>query len=249
MSSVEMGECLIAMSLGFGLQSCRTPYRHLLNINTGVLFRSTGKALILVLMRLTKKYAISKELAVLYEFLNSTDLRTYVEKGVQHVRSDELETPAQLEIWMRERGLLQKDQQVSTDDHRHALELRSAVRTFLQLPPASRAKARQRVQGLNRASNSYPLVVRVAQQGTLKLQPAGGANGLGQVLAELFALAENGRLDRLKMCSSDECHWVFFDRSKPGKRRWCSSLLCGNRQKTRDYRKRAKSEVHGTQTG
>jgi predicted RNA-binding Zn ribbon-like protein len=198
----------------------------------------------LVLMRLAKKYAVPGEVALLYEFLNSIDLRTYVEQGVQHLRSDELGTPAQLENWMRERGLLKRGETITAADHRQALALRSSLRTFLQLPPASRATASQRAECLNTASDSYPLVVKVARAGRIKLQPAQGVNGLGQVQAELFALAENGRLDRLKMCSSDECHWVFFDRSKPGSRRWCSSLLCGNRQKTRNYRKRAKSEDH-----
>jgi predicted RNA-binding Zn ribbon-like protein len=201
----------------------------------------------LVLMALAKKYAVPEELALLYEFLNSTDLRTYVEKGVQHVRMDELETPAQLETWMRERGLLEKGEQISAADHRQALELRSALRTFLQPPPDSRAAARQSAEGLNRASDCFPLVVRADQSGTVSLQPSHGANALGLVLAQLLALAGSGRLDRLKMCSSNECHWIFFDRSKPGNRRWCSSLLCGNRQKTREYRKRAKSDVHDTQ--
>ena len=202
----------------------------------------------LVLMRLAEKYAVPEELALLYDFLNSTDLRTYTEKGVQHVLSDELRTPAQLENWMRERGLLKRGERVSAADHREALELRGALRTFLQLPPASRATARQHAECLNRASDSYPLVVMVAHAGALRLQAARGANGIGQVLAELFRLHESSRLDRLKMCSSEECHWVFFDRSKPGNRRWCSSLLCGNRQKTRDYRKRSKSDAHNTHT-
>jgi predicted RNA-binding Zn ribbon-like protein len=198
----------------------------------------------LVLMALAKKYAVPEELALLYEFLNSTDLRTYVEKGVQHVRLDELETPAQLESWMRERRLLKAGARVGVADHRQALELRSALRSVLQLPPASRATAQQCAQRLNQASDFYPLVVRADEPGTLRLQPADGASALGLVLAQMLALAGSGRLDRLKMCSSEECHWVFFDRSKPGNRRWCSSLLCGNRQKTREYRKRAKRDAH-----
>ena len=40
--------------------------------------------------------------------LYSTDLRTYVEKGVQHVRSDEFSTQFHLENWMRETGTAQK---------------------------------------------------------------------------------------------------------------------------------------------
>jgi predicted RNA-binding Zn ribbon-like protein len=189
-------------------------------------------------MRLSKKYAVPPELALLYEFLNSADLRGYVEKGEQHVRSDELGTPAQLESWMCERGLLKKGERVTVEDHRRALELRRALRSFLELAPNSRAATRKPAECLNGVSAFYPLVVKIAPAGTLNLQPAAAVNRLGEVLAELFSLAEGGRLDRLKMCSSDECQWVFFDRSKPGNRRWCSSLLCGNRQKTRDYRKR-----------
>jgi len=194
-------------------------------------------------MRLAKKYAVPPEIALLYEFLNSADLRTYVENGEQHVPSDELGTQAQLESWMRERGLLKKGERITAAHHRQALELRGALRSFLNLSPDSKAAARLRAVCLNRVTDFYPLVVKIAQAGTLKLQPATDVNGLGLVLAEMFALAESGRVNRLKMCRSDECQWVFFDRSKPGNRRWCSSLLCGNRQKTRDYRKRMQAGV------
>ena len=197
----------------------------------------------LVSMRLARKNAVPEEVALLYEFLNSTDLRTYVEKGVQHVRSDELETVAQLENWLRERGLLQRGEVATPADLRKALGLRDALRAFLQLPPASRTTARHRAECFNAASAFYPLVVKATAAGALELQPAAGANGLGRVLAEMLTLAENRRLARLKICGSDECQWVFFDRSKPGNRRWCSSLLCGNRQKTRAYRKRVRREA------
>jgi predicted RNA-binding Zn ribbon-like protein len=63
-------------------------------------------------------------------------------------------------------------------------------------------------------------------------------SGLGRVLVDLHHAAEIGNLDRLKMCASDECQWVFYDRSKPATRRWCSSTICGNREKTRAYRTR-----------
>ena len=91
---------------------------------------------------------------------------------------------------------------------------------------------------LNQAGAAFPLVVQVSGSGRIGLEPAPGASGLGRVLAELHRLEELGALDRLKMCASDECHWVFYDRSKPGSRRWCSSTLCGNREKTRTYRSR-----------
>jgi len=192
-------------------------------------------------MRLAKKYSVPQELALLYDFLNSTDMRTYVEQGEQHVPSDELEAAARLEIWMRERGLLKKGQSIAPSDHRRALALRSALRSYVQFTLDSRSSARKPAEDLNRIAEDFPLVVRVGQDRAAKLQPAQGGNGLAQVVAEFFSLAKTGRLDRLKMCSSEECHWIFFDRSKPGNRRWCSSLICGNRQKTRNYRERQKT--------
>lgn len=193
-------------------------------------------------MRLAKKYAVPSELALLYEFLNTADLRTYVEKQEPHEQLDELETPAQLAAWMRERDLLKKGESISSADHRRALELRSALRAYLQLPPGERTSRKTR-ESLNRVCEHFPLVVKLSKQGEPELRPAQGADGLARIVAEFFLLGASNRLDRLKMCSSEECHWIFFDRSKPGNRRWCSSLLCGNRQKTRDYRKRAKAKT------
>src|SRR5262249_26540270 len=121
--------------------------------------------------------------------------------------------------------------------HRQALDLRSALRSFLELPPAQRgniAVARR----LTAASRDFPLTLTVAGEGTVTLAAAPGSNALGRVVAELCGLAKTDRLARLKACASEQCHWIFFDRSKPANRHWCSSNVCGNRQKTRDYRRR-----------
>ena len=192
-------------------------------------------------MRLSKKYSVPAEISLLYEFLNSTDERRYYEKGQQHVPSDHLETPAQLDAWMGDAGLSEKTGMITSADRRHALDLRAAIRSFVQIPPESRAKARAAMDRINKISGHYPLVMRITHSGDFALQPAHASQGLGRIVAELYGLATSGRLDRLKMCNSPECHWVFFDRSKPGSRKWCSSLVCGNRQKTRDYRRRAKA--------
>lgn len=195
-------------------------------------------------MRLTKRYSVPQKLALLYEFLNSADLRTYVEEGEQHVPSDELETPAQLERWLRERGLLKNGESIAAGHHKRALELRSALRRYVQHQSDSSAAARRLTEELNRITGFFPLIVEIDQHRSVILQAAPGASGLARVLAEFFSLAEAGHLNRLKMCSSNECQWVFFDRSKPSNRRWCSSLRCGNRQKTRDYRERMRAHLN-----
>jgi predicted RNA-binding Zn ribbon-like protein len=116
------------------------------------------------------------------------------------------------------------------------LRLREALRAFLAIPPEERATASSEVTALNAASTSFPLVANVAG-GIVELRPAKGSE-LGRVLGELQTLSATGQLARLKMCQSPECGWIFFDRSKPANRRWCSSAKCGNREKTRSYRRR-----------
>lgn len=189
-------------------------------------------------MTLSERYQVPCELALLYEFVNSLDLRCFVEQGVPHPTGDEIDTPDRLRKWMRSRGLLGRGATVGADDHRRALRLRKAIRDFIGTAPDERARHPELAASLSQAGAAFPVVVQARGNGHIGLEPAPGANGLGSVLAELHRLDEVGELDRLKMCASDECHWVFYDRSKPGNRRWCSSILCGNREKTRSYRSR-----------
>jgi predicted RNA-binding Zn ribbon-like protein len=206
-------------------------------------FASTSKKDMLVSMKSSEKYAVPSELALLYDFVNSLDRRRYVENGVAHLGGDEIETPRLLETWMREHGLLRRGEHVDAGDHRAALELRTTLRDFLQDPPNQRPQAKEGARRLTAASRKFPLMLAISDGGTVELAPVPGSSALGRVLGQMIGLAETGQLPRLKTCGSDECHWIFFDRSKPANRHWCSSLICGNRQKTRAYRERQRQEL------
>lgn len=197
---------------------------------------STSKIAMLVFMRLSVKYAVPPELALLYDFVNTLDRRRYPENGIAHAGGDEIETPRQLEAWMRERDLLHQREHVDAGNHRAALELRTALRDFLQNQGDGR-QAKEAARQLTAASQGFPLVLAVSAK-AVELAPAPGSNALGRVLGQMITLSETGQLARLKTCASDECYWIFFDRSKPANRHWCSSTVCGNRQKTRAYRER-----------
>lgn len=187
-------------------------------------------------MRFSDKYSIPSELAALYDFVNSVDLRCYREQGVQHTPSDALASRAEAQAWMRAHDLLAPRHFLSKEEHRRALELRQALRTFLKASPAERTRNRVIGKGLETAAAAFPLLLKTTQNG-LALSPK-GANQLGRVLTEFNRLSQIAQLDRLKMCESPECRWVFFDRTKPANRRWCSSNRCGNRQKVRTFRER-----------
>ncbi len=49
-------------------------------------------------------------------------------------------------------------------------------------------------------------------------------------------------LEHVRMCASDECAWLFIDRTKNHRRRWCDMKTCGNRVKARRHYQRAKAK-------
>lgn len=144
-----------------------------------------------------------------------------------------------LGVWMSGRGLLRSGR-ITPAMFATALELRTSLRAFLQADTSARRKDRAMLRALAQTTSHFPLQTSVDTNGTLALAPArdDALAGLAVVVAEMHRASMNGTLDRLKMCASDECQRVFFDRSKPATRRWCMSTLCGNRIKTRTYRER-----------
>jgi predicted RNA-binding Zn ribbon-like protein len=190
--------------------------------------------------RESRKFKVPDALANLYDFANSLDLRRFTHHGMQHVPGDELAGPRELGAWMAERGLLRSGATMTPAMLQTALALRTGVRAYLQCDPAARRNNKDVLQSLNKATELFPLVVEASNGGSIGLRPArdDALNGLATIAAELHNGAASGALDRLKTCAAEECRRVFFDRSKPGSRRWCVSTLCGNRAKTRTYRER-----------
>jgi hypothetical protein len=168
--------------------------------------------------KLSRKFKVPDQLANLYDFANSLDVRRFTHHGVPHQQDDELTEPAELAAWLAGRGLLtQGAGKITPAMFDAALRLR-----------------------LNDALRGFPLVAdaRGGEALTLRASREDALAGLSVVVAELYNGSINGTLDRLKMCAAEECRRVFFDRSKPATRRWCMSTLCGNRVKTRTYRAR-----------
>ena len=52
---------------------------------------------------------------------------------------------------------------------------------------------------------------------------------LWQIARSAVELLTSDEVRRVKQC--DRCDWLFLDRSRNQKRRWCSMSACGNRVK------------------
>jgi predicted RNA-binding Zn ribbon-like protein len=193
----------------------------------------------------SRRFHVPDALANLYDFVNSVDLRHFVHHGVQHAQADELESAAQLGAWMAHRRMIRPGAVPSSAGFEAALALRDAIRDYLECEPGDRRRKVSISNALDSAMARFPVRVITDGKEGLKLAAVGtdAMAGLSAVIADLYNGSANGTLDRLKMCASDECKRVFFDRSKPGTRRWCQSTLCGNRQKTRTYRERLKQDA------
>ena len=87
---------------------------------------------------------------------------------------------------------------------------------------------------LNAAAERVNL--RVDRQGRVEFATH---DAIDAVVATVLQAMLDGSWSRLKACRN--CHWSFYDYSPNRSATWCSMQLCGNRDKTRAYRRRKKS--------
>ncbi|HEY6520420.1 MAG TPA: CGNR zinc finger domain-containing protein [Roseiarcus sp.] len=56
---------------------------------------------------------------------------------------------------------------------------------------------------------------------------------LGPIALAAVRLFTQGDFHRIRECGGHACGWLFYDRSKNNRRRWCEMEVCGNRAKQR----------------
>ncbi|GAA1019167.1 CGNR zinc finger domain-containing protein [Acrocarpospora pleiomorpha] len=169
---------------------------------------------------------------LLRDFVNTYD----VEGGM-----DDLATPAELTVWLRERGLIDPAARAVDRDLAVAVRLREGLRVTLRHNhDAVMADASPELAW---ALAALPLHVTLVQ-GVPGLAPSltGVPGGLARIAALISASHADGSWPRLKVCVEGTCQWAFIDSSKNRSRAWCSMRVCGNRTKTRTYRARRQAE-------
>jgi predicted RNA-binding Zn ribbon-like protein len=96
---------------------------------------------------------------------------------------------------------------------------------------------------IEQAARAARLTLEFGADGRARLVPqANGIDGvLGTLVAAVYGAMEDGTWPRLKACRRGVCHWVFWDASRNRSGTWCHMTVCGNRTKTKEYRRRRKS--------
>jgi predicted RNA-binding Zn ribbon-like protein len=130
--------------------------------------------------------------------------------------------------WLDERGLAGELERART--------LREALRALV-LANNGAAVDQPALELVNGAAERLSL--RVGPDAGLHV--GGGRDALDGVVSIALGAMLDGTWPRLKACRN--CCWSFYDYSPNRSATWCSMQLCGNRTKTRAYRRRRRREA------
>ncbi len=173
-------------------------------------------------------HAAPEPLRLIQRFVNTAD--------AEHGR-EWLVTPGDLSTWIAEHGLAVPPR-IGARELRRAHELREALRTLARANNLGDLGVEDAILAVNRTARGARLEVALDSDGAPSIgQRAGAFDGvLGELLAIAFRSMLSGEWTRLKACR--QCSWVFYDTSRNRSATWCSMAICGNRAKTRAYRRR-----------
>jgi predicted RNA-binding Zn ribbon-like protein len=76
-----------------------------------------------------------------------------------------------------------------------------------------------------------PGIASCRWQWSVRASPVEAA--LGPITLAAVRLFTEGDFHRIRECGGHACGWLFYDRSKNNRRRWCEMEVCGNRAKQR----------------
>lgn len=108
------------------------------------------------------------------------------------------------------------------------------------------ARRRARLSALNRQLAELPSEPGLCFQGGRYVFELDGANlrqPLWPVLWSLTAVLASEDAARVGSCQAEGCGWYFIDESPGHSRMWCSSEVCGNRERVRRAYARRRSKA------
>jgi CGNR zinc finger/Putative stress-induced transcription regulator len=181
------------------------------------------------------------EVRLVNEFLNTLDLERFGEHAEKpEAEREGLRSPERLKAWLVGRALLGREEAVSEEDRRLAVRVRDALRSAAL---DNSAPAREQSDVAGRTFEELPLVVRFGEgSGPELVSGEGGVKGaLGRILADVVVAVSKGTWARMKICAAGDCRWAYYDHSKSRTGRWCAMETCGNRHKTRRYRRKKRA--------
>lgn len=157
---------------------------------------------------------------------------------IQEWGVDEFATRESLAAWLATRKLIETPGNVSDDDVRLTVDMRTALRRILVSHHDLTEPDPDTIAVLDRIGAGGRL--RFGFEPALELRSvAGGVQAaIDHLLVIVYRAQIGGNFHRLKVCNRESCRWAFYDASKNRGGKWCSMSICGNREKAGRHRRR-----------
>ncbi len=152
--------------------------------------------------------------------------------------------PADLALWAERSRLTPTPVlEISNTEVADARRLRDALFRVTFARTRGEPPAHGDLEVINEAAARPPLAPAIGPSG--QRQWAGTPSCthlLATVARDAVELLTGPFVHRIRTCAAEDCHLVYVDTSRPGRRRWCSMEHCGNRHKVRALRARLSGE-------
>ncbi|MCA6091122.1 ABATE domain-containing protein [Streptomyces sp. SCA3-4] len=159
-------------------------------------------------------------------------------------RYEVLHQPADLGLWAERSRLAPTPVLEITDaEVADARRLRDALFRAALAHTRGQEPAQDDLDVINQAAARPSLVPAIGPAGQRQWAgPSSGTHLLATVARDAVELLTGPFTHRIRTCAAEDCHLVYVDTSRPGRRRWCSMEHCGNRHKVRALRARHTGE-------
>jgi predicted RNA-binding Zn ribbon-like protein len=154
-------------------------------------------------------------------------------------RIETLHGPSDLGRWLARCDLAVAGAPVTAADLAAAKGLRRAIWNAAEALVEGGEPAAGDLAAINEAAARPPLVPAIDDPLVRGWRAPRAEQALSDVARDaIVLLADPAQRARLKRCAGSNCELIFYDSSRPGRRRWCSTERCGDRMRARAYRER-----------
>ena len=167
-------------------------------------------------------------------------LATVADRGHGADSYDRWRSTEDLDRWCLESGLLQAPPHCTADQLAESRALREALYRVVQAGLAARRPGAKDLATVNTWAARPTLAPRLEADGRSSAWTAERPweAVMASAARDAVDLLSSPELEKVKECAEESCSILFVDSSRPGKRRWCSMRICGNRIKKAAYRRR-----------
>jgi predicted RNA-binding Zn ribbon-like protein len=156
---------------------------------------------------------------------------------------EQLRTPADLARWFGEAGVRPVPIAPRTEHLEAARALRESIYALAHDRIAGRPPSPAPSATLNAIAGSPDPAPALTADGDVSWAADAPAEAaLSRVARDAIELLTGPSAARLRECAAPDCAFLFVDTSRPGRRRWCASDRCGNREHVREHRRRQRGD-------